>query len=69
MSALTERKEERHDTQPVAVLPVRGSVNHKFQTIAAGGREEDDMATGEEEEEKKDRTGRGVGLHSIARRR
>ena len=41
MSALTEREEERHDTQPFAVLPVEGSVNREFQTIAAGGREED----------------------------
>ena len=42
MSALTEREEERHDTQPVAVLHVGRSVNCKFQTIASGGREEDD---------------------------
>ena len=42
MSALTEHKEERHDTRPVVVLPVGGSVNRKFQTIAAGGQEEDD---------------------------
>ncbi len=64
MSALTEREEEQHDTQPVAVLPVGGSANREFQTIAAGGREEGDNDG--EEEEKEDRTGGGVGLHLIA---
>ena len=36
------RKEEWHDTQTVVVLPVGRSINHKFQTITAGGREEED---------------------------
>ena len=54
-------EEERHDTQPVVVLPVGGSVNCKFQTIAAGGQEEDDDNGERGRGEKEDRTGVGVG--------
>ena len=41
MRTRRRREEERHDTRPVVILPVGGSVNPEFQTITAGGEEED----------------------------
>ena len=64
------REEEWHDTQPVVVLPVRGSINCEFQTIAAGGREEDDNNRGGGRvRRRRIGWGGGVGSHSIARQR